>query len=194
MLQYKMIKSVSKSLPFETLLFIFIQFICFLMQLWLWHYGAFKRNFEAFSICRKLSNRRIMLSFIVKYLLFIQKAFYFFRICGIIFQTRITRKKGEAKNVYLYCGKKRAETEEGEFSTYGIRCYDLDSGNVAAEIRDVFCDKRLAEQFAEKCSSEMLEPVHLFQPRLRTPSGVQARLFLSDPMRVFSTAVLQCRL
>ncbi len=64
--------------------------------------------------------------------------------------------------MYIYIAvKETAETEEGEFSTYGIRCYDLDSGNVAAEIRDVFCDKRLAEQFAEKCSSEMLEPVHL---------------------------------
>ena len=48
--------------------------------------------------------------------------------------------------MYIYIAvKETAETEEGEFSTYGIRCYDLDSGNVAAEIRDVFCDKRLAE-------------------------------------------------
>ena len=64
--------------------------------------------------------------------------------------------------MYIYIAVKETAKADGiSFESYGIRCYDLDSGNVAAEVRDVFCDKRLAEQFAEKCSAEMLEPIHL---------------------------------
>ena len=69
--------------------------------------------------------------------------------------------RGEVKMYIYIAAKETAENEEGKFITYGIKCYDLSKGTLAAEIHDVFCDKSDAERFAEKCSTENLDPIHL---------------------------------
>ena len=121
------------------------------------------------------------------------KSLYFFRICGIIFQTRITRKRGEAKNVYLYCGKREQKQKRGSFQPMAYGATILTAEMWLQRSGMCFATNALRSSLPKsavlKCWSRSI-----FQPRLRTPSGVQARLFLSDPMRVFSTAVLQCRL
>lgn len=51
--------------------------------------------------------------------------------------------------------------EDGvEHKTYGISATDS-SGNIFAEYRDVFFDKKVAENFVDLCNNSKLELCHL---------------------------------